>query len=91
MSRSVYGAAERAQLEGLADQITATNAAAMNALGPAIADRLRQKLPDLGDVAIGRVLVAIGTEFPQLFMPDSAVLWAGFTAAGLQMTEAEWQ
>ena len=89
-TRSVYGAAERAQLEGLADRITASNASAMDALGPAIADRLRKQLPDLDDVTIGRVLVAVGTNLDWLFLPDSAVPWAGLTAAGLHLTEAEW-
>jgi len=90
-ARSVYGAAERARLEGLANQITAATPASMDVLGPAVADNLRRHLPDLDDVTIGRVLVVIGTECQGLFMEaEPAVLWAGFTAAGLQMTEAEW-
>ncbi len=89
--RSPYGAAERAELEHLANQITAGNAAAMNSLGPAIANKLRQKLPDISDVTIGRVLVAVGTELPQVFLPECALQWAGLTAAGLQLTEAEWK
>lgn len=89
--RSPYGAAERAKLELLADHITAGNAPAMNALGPAIADLLRKKLPDLSDVTIGRVLVAIGTELDSIFTPDCRTQWAGLTAAGLQLTEIEWK
>jgi hypothetical protein len=94
VSTAVYGFKERAQLAVLADQLAATPAAGI--LGPLIADTLRKSLPDMGDVAIGRVLVALATEMPQLFQAvdegaaTATVLWQGLAEAGLNLTKDEW-
>jgi len=88
----VYGVAERARLERLADTLTAANPSAVSHLGPALANRLRMELPDLDDATIGRVLIAI-SRLTHLFAAEvnPAVTWAGLAAAGLQMAEGEWK
>ena len=43
---------------------------------------------------LGRVLVALATEMPQLFLEEiasPALTWQGLAAAGLSMTEPEWK
>lgn len=91
MSATIYGSKERSRLATLADQIAASPGSGM--LATVIADKLRTELPDLDDLAIGRVLVALTTEMPQLFgeVADPATVWQGLAAAGLSMTEPEWK
>lgn len=93
---AVYGAAERAMLASLADQI-AVSATTTGVLSDAIADKLRTKLPDLDDLTIGRVLVALTTEAAGLFLSvddgkaPANLVWQGLAGAGLAMTEPEWR
>jgi hypothetical protein len=91
MSAAVYGPKERSRLAILADQIA--GGPGTGALSAAIADKLRTELPDLDDLTVGRVLVALTTEMPSLFsgVADVAVVWQGMAAAGLAMTEPEWK
>lgn len=64
-------------LQVLANQITAQNASIMTQLGPEIADRLRKNLPDMSDLDIGRVRVAVGTTLLPIFVswPRVPVGW----------------
>ena len=89
----VYGARERADLAALADRITAVQPEVFSKASPVIADRLRKALPDMDDVSIGRVLVALTDDLGPMFLSDTPlpVLWASLAGAGLQMTEAEWK
>jgi hypothetical protein len=90
---SVYSPKERAQLATTANMITAGQRAATEALGPFIADKLRTELPDLDDLTIGRVLVALTIQMPALFLEEQSSLhlaWTGMTSAGLEMTRPEW-
>ena len=90
---AIYGISERQRLTGLANLIQAQNRPAWEELGTRIADILRAALPDLDDVTIGRVVVAIGVQLDILFTGkerDIRSLWAGLTAAGLQLTRPEW-
>jgi len=89
--RSPYGAAGRADLQDLADQVTAQSPDVMTLLGPQIAGKLRKKLPDMSDLDIGRVLVAVGTELVRFFVPGHEFQWGGLAAAGLLLTEEEWK
>lgn len=90
---AIYGPKERTELASLSDSIAANNRNIPTVLGPAIADKLRTELPDLDDLTIGRVLVAIGTCLPGLFQDASApqLAWGGLLQAGLDMTEPEWK
>ena len=92
MSAAIYGPKERSRLATLADQLATASGSGL--LATAIADRLRTELPDLDDLTVGRVLVALATELPQLFLEEAASLaltWQGLAAAGLSMTEPEWK
>ena len=92
MSTAIYGPKERSRLATLADQLAAASGSGL--LAAAVADRLRGELPDLDDLIIGRVLVALATEMPQLFIGEAAnpaLTWQGLAAAGLSMTEPEWK
>ena len=90
MSAAIYGPKERSRLETLADQLA--TAPGGGELATVIADKLRTELPDLDDLTIGRVLVALTTEMPALFsgVTDAATTWQGLTVAGLSMTKPEW-
>lgn len=90
--RSVYGSAERARLQVLADKLRAGGQTPAVMLAPAIADALRQDLPDISDTDIGRVLVALGTDrFTALFSEEGSLVWTVLVNAGLQLTETEWK
>ena len=92
MSTAIYGPKERSRLAILADQLATASGSGL--LAAAIADRLRTELPDLDDLTVGRVLIALATEMPQLFVGEAAnpvLTWQGLTAAGLSMTEPEWK
>jgi hypothetical protein len=89
----IYGVAERAELTALAERIAAgyPHPAAAAA---AIADRLRLLLPDLDDVTIGRVLLALTNNMSPIWLVSAVSpgdLWAGLAFAGLRMTETEWK
>ena len=90
---AVYGPKDRAHLNVLADTLAATGPGGA-ALGRRIADILRSELPDVDDLTIGRVLVALGTgRLATLFVGPATLdlTWQGLTAAGLAMTEPEWK
>jgi hypothetical protein len=95
----VYGAAERQKLTVLSDALAASRHAGTLARAAGhVADRLRRELPDLDDAAIGRVLVALTTVrgLRAMFGADEGAsedvwgIWATLAAAGLQLTEPEW-
>jgi hypothetical protein len=94
MALSPYGARERAKLtilnEGL--QVGYPD----GTVPTAIADMLRQQLPDMDDVTIGRVVIALTVEGIIAGVAQGADsrmqnLWAALTIAGLQLTESEWK
>jgi len=84
-----YGAAERARLRTLAAQLAALNPDAV-AGAPAVADILRELLPDVDDVTIGRVLLTVtGGPFTALWRTGGAL--PGLALVGLHLTETEWR
>jgi hypothetical protein len=93
---TVYGARDRAELAALANRIDATAPTAGDAAGR-VADALRRELPDMDDLAIGRVLVALTVRLQDLFHAvtsgevDADVLRTALARAGLQLTEPEWK
>ena len=89
----VYSPKDRAKLVSMAERIEAANPGLTGVLATVIADRLREELPDLDDLVIGRVLIAITMQMPMIFLEDipSYVTWQGLAAAGRSMTEPDWR
>ncbi|MEU7631776.1 hypothetical protein AB0C34_17560 [Nocardia sp. NPDC049220] len=62
--------------------------------GQAVADILRAEVPDLDDVTIGRVALAVGRYLGHLAASDNdrnmTIAGNQVIAAGLHLTEAEW-
>lgn len=92
---SAYGAKERSRLASLAETMRAADDSA-EPTGRIVADKLRTELPDLDDLTIGRVLIALTTtdELGLMFL-DSRVplqtVWKALAATGLHLTEPEWE
>jgi hypothetical protein len=89
----VYNPAQRAALAAVADQIATVSPAVPTILGPAIADVLRKQLPDLDDVTIGRVLIALTSEAKDIILqaPSPGDAWSYVIGAGLDLTQTEWK
>lgn len=91
---SQLGAAERARLRAADAHIKATEP--NPEMGRPLADALRQNLPDLDDVTMGRVLIALGAHTGGLVQiyPDNhelRVLSNQIVMAGVDLTAIEWQ
>lgn len=94
MSRNVYSLVERRRYAHGAEEMQ-LNVPHLWAVGEGVADALRQALPDVDDVTIGRALIALAeyvnvavrarVEIPTVNMV------AGLLAGGLQMTRPEWE
>ena len=86
---NTYGAAERHELKSLAGTLPED----AGPLVDAVADAMRLELPDMDDVAIGRVLLALrASRFGPVFaaLPGEPVRVA-LVAAGLRLTRTEWE
>lgn len=91
---SQLGAAERARLRATHAHIQVTEPDPQG--GRPLADLLRQALPDLDDVTIGRVLLAVGSHTGAAVeaWPDNHELRAisnQIVMAGVELTASEWQ
>lgn len=86
---NIYGAAERHELRDLA----ATLPGHVHVLITAVADAVRLELPDMTDVEIGRVLVALRAHrFAPVFTDvDGSGSRSMLVAAGLELTRSEWE
>lgn len=93
MADEVFEPETRAYLAGLAVRLRSGLPDLWGMAGGS-ADQLRRQLPDIDDLTLGRVLLALSEHFTQ---PGTgyeeitiANLWAGLASAGLQLTQQEW-
>lgn len=93
---------DRGKLQTLAIDLRVEAPAWMESIGPGIAKLLRQQLPDLDEVTIGRVLLALTTEPGYVLASHfdqrepagkqaARAIWQGLIAAGLHLSEPEWK
>jgi hypothetical protein len=98
MSNNVYGARERARLRMAAETLEADPGhVIVEIVGSRLADELRKALPDIDDVTIGRILIALTSDNAAIWkiMIEAGVrlpaVWQVLTITGLKMTESEWK
>jgi hypothetical protein len=94
-TRSAYGPAERAELQAMDGMFrVSVDPEVARLLTMTVTTKLRQVLPDLDDLTIGRVLVALVKDVPAMFDPaisDLQLILIALNGAGLELTEGEWK